>query len=107
MIVTGLTFTPADAAHRESGLLGWLRVTLAGAVIIDGLALRRTLGGRLALSWPRKSNGRSVVTPANAEARRRIEDAVFGALAKTDLRHVTSSHAGAGASADRVRSRPL
>ncbi len=107
MTVTGLTFTPADAAHQETGLLGWLQVTLGGAVIIDGLALRRTLGGRLALTWPRKANGRTVVTPANAEARRRIEDAVFGALAETDLRHVTGSHACAGASADRVRSRPL
>ncbi len=107
MTVTDLRFTPADAAHRESGLIGWLRITLGGAVVVDGLALRRTLGGRLALTWPRKANGRTVVTPVNAESRRRIEDAVFGALAESDLRHVTSSHAGAGASADRVRSRPL
>lgn len=80
MNVTDLVFTKADRAHRETGLLGWIQVTLAGAVVIDGIALRRTLHGDLVLSWPRKPNGKPVATPANASARRRIENAIIDAL---------------------------
>lgn len=80
MTVTGLVFTAATGLDRARGLLGWVRLVLGGAVVIDGLALRRTLAGNLVITWPRKPNGRPVATPANASARRRIEDAIIDAL---------------------------
>ncbi len=81
MTITDLKFTVADAAHRASGILGWIRVTLAGAVIVDGIALRRSLDGSLAITWPKQPNGRPVASPASSEARKKIENAILEAVA--------------------------
>ncbi len=82
MTVTDLKFTVADAAHQATGILGWIRVTLAGAVVVDGITLRRSLDGILAITWPRKANGRPVASPASTEARKRIENAILEAVVK-------------------------
>ncbi len=81
MIVTDLQYIPADETHRRAGLRGWVRVELAGAVVVDGLAIRRTHDGHLLITWPRRPNGRLVATPASEAARRRIETAILQAFA--------------------------
>ena len=78
-----LGFACASPAHQECGLLGWLALR-HGELLIDGVALRRTRDGRLALSWParRDRSGRDhpVVCPIDDVARRAVEDRIIDAL---------------------------
>lgn len=79
-----LTAAPEADAHRDDGLLGWVRFRLAD-LRVDCVTLRRTAKGELALSFAhgsRRRNGRhrAPVRPAGIESLRRIEDAVFEAL---------------------------
>ncbi len=75
------TWVRGTADDERAGLLGYLSI-FYGSVIIGGITVRRTEGGRLALSFPerRDSKGRrhSVVRPIDDEARLAIEAAVFG-----------------------------
>ena len=69
------------ADDEREGLLGFLSI-LYGDLVIDGVTVRRTATGRLALSFPerrdRKGRAHSVVRPIDDAARREIEAAVFG-----------------------------
>ncbi len=69
------------ADDERSGLLGFLSI-FYGDVIIDGVTVRRTAAGKLALSFPerrdRKDRAHPIVRPVDEEARRRIEAVVFG-----------------------------
>lgn len=64
----------------RQGLLGWLSV-FYGSLIIDGIAIRRTAAGRMALAFPertsKKGERHSIIAPINAEARRAIEAEIF------------------------------
>ncbi len=85
-----LTFTSASPADVQQGLLGWLSVRVDDSLVLDGIALRRTRNGQLALSFPerRDSNGRRhpLVRPLDDDARQAIERQVFRALGvKGDL----------------------
>ena len=55
-----------------------------GTVVVDGIALRRTSRGQLALSYPhrRASNGRTfnLIRPVDDRARRELEARVLAAL---------------------------
>lgn len=66
---------------QRSGLLGYLSI-FYGAVVIDGITVRRTVEGRIALSFPERRDGQGrrhpVVRPIDDAARRAIEAAVFG-----------------------------
>ena len=77
-IRTWIRGTPDD---ERAGLLGYLSV-FYGAVVIDGITVRRTAAGRLALSFPERRDGQgrrhAVVRPVDDEARLAIEAAVFG-----------------------------
>lgn len=77
-------FTAADATHIRTGLLGWISFAVNGGLRIDGVTLRRTADGRLALSFPLKlaKDGRkhSLVSPLSDIARQDIESQVFEAL---------------------------
>jgi DNA-binding cell septation regulator SpoVG len=68
-------------ADERSGLLGYLSI-FYGAMVIDGVTVRRTAEGRLALSFPERRDGRgrrhSIVRPVDDAARKAIEAAVFG-----------------------------
>jgi hypothetical protein len=79
-----LSFASAPAEDQERGLLGWLSLDVDGLLLLDGVVLRRTRQGRLALSFPapRDWRGRrkSRVRPLHDAARRAIEGAVLGAL---------------------------
>lgn len=81
--VTNIRFELARPADRKRGLLGWVRFHASG-LLIDGVTIRRTRAGRLALSFPVRHDaaGRQhpLIRPRDADARRRIEREVFEAL---------------------------
>jgi hypothetical protein len=71
---------PAGRTLERRGLLGWVSLEING-LVIDGLALRRTREGRLALSWPAKRDRRGVdhyvVRPIDHKTRIEIERQVL------------------------------
>ena len=73
----------SDQDVRE-GLLGFVSVEV-GPVLVDGLTLRRTSDGRLALSYPARTDraGRRhpYVRPRDDAARIEIEREIIGLLA--------------------------
>jgi DNA-binding cell septation regulator SpoVG len=88
--VTDVLWEPSEEGDRARGLLGWVSLTLDGALRLHGLAVRRTRSGRLALAFPRRTDRRgrehSVIRPTCDHTRREIEAAVIGALeAQGDL----------------------
>ena len=74
-------FTPANRIEMKTGLLGWIAFTIDGALRVDGVTLRRTTEGRLALSFPAKTSSdgrkRSILWPVSNTARQAIESIVF------------------------------
>ena len=68
---------------RATGLCGWISLQY-GDLVLDGIALRETLEGRLRLAFPAKTDacGRKYpyIRPVDARARAAIEDAVLQAL---------------------------
>ncbi|MBK9386054.1 MAG: hypothetical protein IPN34_14680 [Planctomycetes bacterium] len=79
-----LRFTPSAPRFRAEGLLGWLSLVLNGALRIDGVAVRRTMSGRVSLSFPDRvaHDGRRhpILRPLDAHARAALETAVIAAL---------------------------
>lgn len=86
LLVTDISFTPATLWHRERGLLGFVRCVVDGALVLDGITLRRTLDNRLRLSFPEREDGvgrrHPIIRPIDDEARRAIETAIIGAISK-------------------------
>lgn len=82
--VTGVEMKLASAAHNEAGLIAWIAITLNDALRVDGLTLRRTLGGRTTLSFPARTDASGlqhpVFRPLDEEIRRDIQDQVFRRL---------------------------
>jgi DNA-binding cell septation regulator SpoVG len=83
--LTDVRFIQATSAEAATGLLGYVSCTLNGVLRLDGLALRRTLSGALALSFPvridRAGRRHAYIRPLTNEARTTIEAQVFAALA--------------------------
>jgi len=79
-----LRFSAAGSAEQASGLIGWVQFEYGDALDLDGVAVRRTLDGRLCLSFParRDRNGRehAYIRPLNDRVRRAIEEQVIGGL---------------------------
>ena len=75
-------FHPAASREGARGLLGWAQIRY-GDLLVEA-AVRRTLGGRYSLSFPRRESrgGRaySQVRPLDAAARGHIEAVVIGEL---------------------------
>lgn len=84
--VTDIAFSIAPASMQARGLLGWARFTLDGLYGIDGVGVRRTRGGRLALSFPERvdahGHAHAFVRPLDPATRLAIEVQVFDALAR-------------------------
>lgn len=80
--IAAANFTPANHTDAARGLLGYLTITLDAGVVIDGVALRRTLDDRVVLSWPahRAGRRRACVRPVDDDARRRLEAEVLALL---------------------------
>lgn len=76
-------FTPTSRADAERGLLGFVRLQW-GTLELDSLALRRTQAGKLALSFPCRSDARgrkhAYYKPVSDAARQAIEEEVFKQL---------------------------
>ncbi len=91
--VTDLRFTPAGL--QQSGLLGYLSFRV-GDLKVDGVTLRRTTSGRLALSYPAKRDhwGRdhTYVRPSDDSTRREIEQQVLEALRISQTDSLSKSH---------------
>lgn len=72
------------ADQASSGLLGWVSCTVNASLRLDGITLRRTVDGRLTLSFPirRDRTGREqpYIRPLDRTARREIEHQIFRAL---------------------------
>jgi DNA-binding cell septation regulator SpoVG len=79
--ITSIRFKPA---HTGDGLLGWASFVLDGDLVIDGVAVRRTLTGALVLSWPGRKDSRGRVhhhvRPVDDQARRELEDELLAHL---------------------------
>lgn len=77
-------YIPASDQNQLLGLLGWVRLVVSHAVVVDGITVRRTRDGQLRLSFPerrdRRDNRHPIVRPVNAAARLHIESQVFAAL---------------------------
>lgn len=89
--ISDLIFSEAPEALTRNGLLGWVSLTLNDLVVLDAIALRRTLdGNRLTLSFPARRDGagrqRFFSRPVSDAVRREIERQVFEHLQiKQDL----------------------
>ena len=77
-------FTPASEGDARRGLLGFVSFQI-GRLRIDGVTIRRTTNGRLALSFParrdRQGRDHPYLQPLDDKARRAIEHKVIDALA--------------------------
>ncbi|MCC7171370.1 MAG: hypothetical protein IT459_13060 [Planctomycetes bacterium] len=86
LVVSDVAFVMASPTLHATGLLGWARFTIDGRLGLDGVAVRRTRGGRLALSFPERvdAHGRAhaFVRPLDPATRLAIEVQVFDVLAK-------------------------
>ena len=82
--VSLLSFCSGSPRDQETGLLGWVTLEVDRLFILNGVALRRTRDGCLALSFPerRDSAGRRhpLIRPLNDRARRDIERQVIDAI---------------------------
>ncbi len=82
--VSGVELTHSAPPDALKGLLGWLRFDVNGALRLDGVALRRTREGTIALTFParrdRQGRDHPLVRPLDSEARAAIERQVLAAL---------------------------
>ena len=88
--------TPGSAADERRGLLGFVRLELAGGLILDGLALRRSNQGRRYIAYPAREGGDGQrhysVRPVDDRARLAWEQRVFAALGWEDDRSHSASN---------------
>jgi hypothetical protein len=86
-LVSGIAFTAASEKDVRTGLVGYVTLTFADLLLLDGVTLRVTESGRHALSFPCRtdSQGRRhpYFRPQDDRARKIIEDVVFAALGIT------------------------
>jgi hypothetical protein len=84
VVVTRLRFSRASQADIQRGLLGYIAVVVNDALAIDGITLRRTAGGRVALSYPARrdtaNRQHALIRPLD-RVRSEFECQIFAALA--------------------------
>ncbi len=77
-------FVSGSPIDVQGGLIGWVSCVLNGTIHLDGISLRRTLNGRLTLSFPgrcdRAGRRHYYVRPLDDRSRRDIEHQVLKAL---------------------------
>ena len=77
----------ASDQEIRSGLLGFISA-FVGDLIVDGIVLRRTVSGRLALSFPartsRSGHRHPYVRPVDDDARRAVERTILGQLGQRE-----------------------
>ena len=81
------TWVKGSDEDQRSGLLGFLSVQY-GTLVLDGLTLRRTASGKLAISFPARTDrsGRKhpLIRPADDAARTEIEDELLWQLGERE-----------------------
>ncbi len=84
-VVSNVAFKRAVDWRQSTGLLGWVAFVLDDGLAVDGVTVRRTACGVLALSFPARTDagGRRhpILRPLDEETRRDIESQVFASLA--------------------------
>lgn len=82
--ISRIAFVRSTPVETRSGLLGWCSFTLGNLIRIDGVTVRRTRTGRLALSFPARRDRAGIdhpfVRPVDDATRRQLEDAILRAL---------------------------
>jgi DNA-binding cell septation regulator SpoVG len=82
--LNSITISPASKRDVDEGLLAYLAIEIDRLVRIDGVGLRLTEEGRLALSFPTRTSRRgtkqALLRPVNSAARTAIERTIFEAL---------------------------
>lgn len=73
--ITSVRFTPVSASR---GMLGFASFVLDDELLVDGVAVRCALDGRLLLSWPgridRRGRERHHIRPLDARAQRHLDE---------------------------------
>lgn len=62
-LISGVAFTPGTAQDLREGLVGYITLTFADLLLLDGLVLRKTTAGTYALSYPSRSDSQGRNTP--------------------------------------------
>jgi DNA-binding cell septation regulator SpoVG len=81
--VSRVDFTDSSSLDQQQGLLGWAAVQLNGALVIDGVAVRRTRQGNLVLSLPvrvERSGRKRAIVRIEGTLRAQIEHDVIAEL---------------------------
>lgn len=80
-LVANIRFTRASVEDHATGLLGWATCQFDERWQLDGLAVRRTTGGRYVLTFPARIDGngfeRPYLRPLSNELRAEIERRVL------------------------------
>jgi DNA-binding cell septation regulator SpoVG len=88
LCLSDVCFSAASPVERARGLVGYVSATVNGSLSLDGLTLRRTRAGRLALSFPARRDSKGdlhpVVRPLTDAVRREVERQIFEALGLTE-----------------------
>jgi len=83
LTVSDIRFVPARPKLASTGLIGFVTCTINDRLQLGGIAVRRTLDGRVVLSFPeRGSHGfrLALVRPLDDDARLELEGQIFEEL---------------------------
>lgn len=82
--ITVVRFFRAPTTATESGLLGWVELTIGNAIVLDGVAVRLSRSGRTYLAFPARAGGSGqrwqILRPLHQSARDHIERVVLAAI---------------------------
>lgn len=83
-MISDVKLTAASATHRERGLLYWARVRFDDRWEINSLTVRRTMAGKVVVTWPTRRDGSGrehpIVRALDDAARTELEVAVLDAV---------------------------
>jgi DNA-binding cell septation regulator SpoVG len=82
--LTDVRLVHASPAEVNRGLIGWASCVLNDALRVDGITVRRTLLGNLAVSFPTRKDGwgqkHPILKPLNNLVRRDLQHQILRAL---------------------------
>ena len=82
--ISDVKFTAATPQEATKGLQGFIKCVLNGRIMLDGVTLRRSRGGRMTLSFPARQDKTGTqhfyIRPLDGAAHRVFERQIFQAL---------------------------
>lgn len=82
--ISDIRFMPSKSMDERGGLLGWSSFVLNDGLRVSSVAVRRTRGGAITLSFPTRKDGqgiaRPIVIPTTHVAHKAIEAVVLAEL---------------------------